>query len=296
MPHIAFATSSEDPTLISDDRLCFGPLEARGITVEPLVWDGPRVELSRFDAIVIRSCWNYHRHHAAFLDWLQSLESAPCPVFNSPALGKWNVDKRYLLELGTKGVAVPETRVVSKRSDITAALAAMPSSRVVVKPVVSLNGEDTFLVEVSAAEATITKVLPRPVLVQEFLSNVSRGELSFIFMNGHFSHAVRKVAGPNEFRVHEQYGGTRERFDPSPHQLKTVTAMLGALPERDLLFTRVDVIDEPRGLVVMEIEVLDPMLYLHVDSAAPERFAAAIAERLVGAPVSGDSISSAAPA
>ncbi|HMK24198.1 MAG TPA: hypothetical protein VK466_17840, partial [Terriglobales bacterium] len=109
MPLVALATSSKYPQLTEDDRLLLAPLAYHRIQAEPAVWDDPLVDWSRFAAIVIRSCWDYHLKHEAFLQWIASLESARIPVFNSTSLIRWNSDKSYLRDLEAKGITIVPT-------------------------------------------------------------------------------------------------------------------------------------------------------------------------------------------
>jgi hypothetical protein len=98
MHRIALATSSKYPDLTHDDRLLLHPLTERGIDAEPAIWDAPARDWTSFDAVVIRSCWDYHLKYEAFLSWIGSLKEARIPVWNSAALVRWNANKSYLRE------------------------------------------------------------------------------------------------------------------------------------------------------------------------------------------------------
>ncbi len=288
MKTIAFITSEEDPQLINDDRLAFAPLLDLGLEVRPLVWDSD-ADLTSFDAFIFRSCWNYHRKFDQFISWLDSLEKLRKPVLNAVGVSRWNLNKKYLLELKKKGAVIPETEWIEKRSVIQPAQLAsiikkIPSEKVVIKPAVSLNGQDTYLLvssELLEIEKVIKELLKeRDVLIQEFIPEVkTSGEVSLVFFDGKFSHAIKKIPSREEFRVHSEYGGTRVSVTPSIdiiNQAERVLAMIG----ESLLFCRVDIVEKEGVAILIEAEIIDPMLFLGYSEGAPERFAKAIKKRL----------------
>jgi glutathione synthase/RimK-type ligase-like ATP-grasp enzyme len=285
---IAFVTSEADPNLIADDRLAFAPLEKLGIDVEPLIWDRPGQKLEGFDAFVFRSCWNYHKKHAQFSDWLNKLGALDTQILNSIEINQWNLSKKYLLDLELCGIAIPETTFLPAKSfnpnDLDEYLQLINSEKVVVKPAVSLNGDDTFLVDKSDF-ASMTKKAneinhSRDLLLQQFIPEVQTGgEISLIYFNGQFCHAIRKTAKSGEFRIHEEHGGTRESYIPDADDLRFANNVVDQITE-NLLFCRVDLIKSDNKIYLIELEILDPMLFLGMDPKAPGRFAAAIDEVL----------------
>ncbi len=282
MKRLGFATSRGDPTLTADDLLARGPLEAAGWRLEPVVWDAAD-DLSGLDALVLRSCWDYHRRPEAFRAWLDRLGRLPIPVLNPPEICAWNLHKRYLLELAALGVEVPATVLVPRGQPLGEAVERLPGDRVVVKPAISLNGEDTLLLgkgEVAGSPVVRGLVERGDLLLQAYVEEItSAGELSFVFFGGAFSHAVRKVPRPGEFRVQAEHGGARLPAAPSEAAVAEAAAILGRVPG-PLLYARVDLVEREGRPVLVELEVLDPMLFLGYAPGAPERFAAAVIDRL----------------
>jgi glutathione synthase/RimK-type ligase-like ATP-grasp enzyme len=288
---IAFVTSEADPNLISDDKLAIEPLLKLGIEVEILVWDRPtnKIEhLDYLDGIIFRSCWNYHKKHEQFMGWLNSLRSRHVPVFNSVDINLWNLSKKYLLDLELCGVCIPETVFIPAgtfgETQLSFDLSAIPSDKIVVKPAVSLNGEDTYLIEKADTEgilkhsAEINKT--RDLLLQQFIPEIqSGGELSLIFFNKKFSHAIQKTAKAGEFRIHEEHGGSRRAYTPTAEVLKFASDVVSHITD-DMLFCRVDLVQSGKKIYLIELEILDPMLFLGMDPGAPARFADAISSVL----------------
>jgi len=138
--HVAFVTWSGEPDLSDDDRLAAEACADQGIHVEAAPWDVDR-DWASYAAIVIRSAWNYHLCPARFAAWIDHCEAASYPLWNPPAVLRWNMDKRYLLQLAAAGVLVPETIVVPQGSTMALRdlLRAHGWTDAVVKPAVSAS-------------------------------------------------------------------------------------------------------------------------------------------------------------
>lgn len=284
MRTIAFLTS-EGVGLAEDDRRLVAPLEQRGFAVAPLVWDG-EAPAAAPAAIVVRSCWDYHRKPAAFMRWLDAVERGPVPVWNRPAVLRWNLDKRYLRELTARGVTVPRTVFIPRgpAPELARVLAEHGMTEVVVKPAVSLSAYRTWRSDPDQAGAHqqefAASLAEGTVLVQAFVPEVlSEGELSLVFVERRYSHAVRKRPRSGDFRVQVDHGGTREAAAPPAWVVERAAACLGTIPV-PLLYARVDGVVVGEQFVVMEMELLDPVLFLEFDAAAADRIAEAIATRL----------------
>jgi glutathione synthase/RimK-type ligase-like ATP-grasp enzyme len=281
---VAFLTFDGEPAIADDDRAAVPALASRGIEITPVVWDRPASDLANYDAVVLRSCWDYHRKPTAFLKLLRDLEELSAPVHNPPAVCTWNVHKRYLLDLAARGARIPRTRLVMHGSRVAEDQVFDRPGAVVVKPAISLNGDDTFVFTEGAlhevAETVNALAADRDVIVQAFVPEIrSAGELSLVFFDGTFSHAVRKLPADGEFRVQVEHGGTRSVVSPPTGIVAEAQRILELAGPR-LLYGRVDLVPTDEGIVLMELEVLDPTLFLKLDERAPETFAAALDARL----------------
>ena len=283
---IALATYSTAPTLAPDDRLLLSAIEDMGIRAEPAVWSSADVNWSEFDGVVIRSCWDYHRAFDAFVTWLARLDSHAIPVWNPTPLVRWNADKRYLLDLARRGVPTIPTIVIPRGDGRRGASIASAEgwSKIVVKPTVSASGYETHALaapfDADAAD-TIARVASMcDVLVQPFAPEVSRdGELSLVFLGGDFSHAARKRAAPGEFRVQVEHGGSVEPTVVSGDVVEQASRAIAALDEIPV-YARVDGILRDGALLLMELELIEPNLFLGLRESAAERLARIVVERL----------------
>jgi glutathione synthase/RimK-type ligase-like ATP-grasp enzyme len=282
---VALATYEKAPRLAPDDRGLIGALDRVGIAAEPAVWSRDR-DWDQFDAVVVRSCWDYHRRPGEFLLWIQRLNEHAIRTWNSASLIAWNADKRYLLELSGAGVTTVPTVVISHGTtdDVVDACEARGWTRFVVKPAVSASGYETHALSLPLdddARASISRAtVLGDVLVQPFVEEIARdGEYSFTFIEGEFSHAAIKRAADGEFRVQTEYGGSVALVQPPLDLAQQAAGALTVLSETPL-YARIDGVVRDGRFVLTELELIEPNLFLEHAPGATDRLAEAIARRL----------------
>ncbi len=283
---LAVATSADLPSIQPDDVPLPTALRLRGIELQVCVWNDPDVDWSSFDGVLIRTIWDYFKHHAAFLGWLDQLDRLGVPTINDSALLRWNSDKRYLLELAARGVAIIPTELADLQQ-LPQVVAAMPSGSLVVKP--SVSGGAWHTLRGVAGDPVFENAMAQlpaghDYLVQPFVEEVvSDGEWSLLYFDGTFSHAVLKRAAPGDYRVQGEFGGSVERIQPSPDTLEAAARALAAaatIGHGDHAYARVDGVIRAGQFLVMELEMIEPLLYLHAWPHAVERLAKAVDSRL----------------
>lgn len=280
---IVLATSHESPDLMASDRLYADALERRGYRVVAAPWDGPRNAFAGSDAVVIRATWGYYRTLEAFREWTEAMASAS-KLFNSIDLIRWNLRKDYVDKLASAGVRVPRSHVVAcNLATIDKVLAEEGWDRAVVKPAIGASGHSVELLHRATLAGQVANLSSEArasgVVVQEFLPEIAEGELSLVYFDGAFSHAVRKRPPPGEFRSNSRYGPTRTAETPPAAVTEQGAACLQALPELPL-YARVDGVVRDGTLIVIEVEVLEPALFMEFDPPSAGRFAAATVKRL----------------
>ncbi|HKB69770.1 MAG TPA: hypothetical protein VKH46_02940 [Thermoanaerobaculia bacterium] len=279
----ALVTCRELPDLTEDDRPLVAELARFGIAASPEIWDDPSVSWTRFDLLVIRSTWDYHRRLADFGRWIAAREAEGSALWNPAPLLRWNAHKFYLAEVEAKGIPIVPTRFL--RAGDTADLARIFEEegweRAVVKPAVSAGADRTVVIGRGDADDFApqleTRLASGDTLVQRYLPEIeTAGEWSFVFIDGAFSHAVRKRPARGDFRVQEHLGGM---VDPGPAPRALVADARRALGAVDFpwLYARVDAIESSGRLLVMELEMFEPSLFLSFAPDAGRRLAAAIA-------------------
>jgi glutathione synthase/RimK-type ligase-like ATP-grasp enzyme len=254
---IAIATAADFRELIPEDRPLLDLLAERGILARPVVWSEPH-DWSQYRAVLIRSVWDYYRQLPRFVAWLDELGAQGVPLFNSQALVRWNLDKRYLGELRDRGVPIVPTHFIAPQTATATAMAelwALPWPELVLKPAVSAGAYRTLrtpLAELPRHQAQVAELLTEAALLAQPLlpEVISDGELSLIFFAGVYSHAVRKRAATGDFRVQEKHGGSLAVYLAPPPLVAQAQALLKALPELPL-YARVDGVVRDGQLLLM---------------------------------------------
>ena len=280
---LALATCEHLPGIHPDDVHLAAALAARGIEPVACTWSDPSVDWAGFDAVLIRTTWDYFQRYDEFLAWLDRL---PVPTINATPLLRWNSDKRYLLDLASHGVDIVPAQV-APAADLGMLLAAMAGQDLVIKPTVSggawhtvrgTAGDPDFEREVAALPRTLD------YLVQAFVPEIARdGEWSLLFFDGDYSHAVLKRAASGDFRVQSQFGGSVEALEPPAELLSSARdalAAVAALGFRDHAYARVDGVVVGGRFRLMELEMIEPALFLAQRPDAAERFANVLRQRL----------------
>jgi glutathione synthase/RimK-type ligase-like ATP-grasp enzyme len=245
------------------------------------VWSDRSVSWQEADGILIRSCWDYHLRLNEFLGWITAREQAGARMWNPPAMLRGNADKIYLRELELKGVPIVPTLWPEAGFRLQQELRGRGWKQAVVKPRVSATAHRTVLTtteEATNAQALVDDLLRGPgVMVQKFLEEVgTRGEWSLIFFAGQFSHAVIKTPKAGDFRVQHDFGGS-EGIAEAPNSLIQAASRVIAAVESTPLYARVDGVESGGQFLLMELELIEPALFLRLAEHSAERFAEAIA-------------------
>jgi glutathione synthase/RimK-type ligase-like ATP-grasp enzyme len=281
---VGLVTFAGLPDLDPDDRPLAAALSARGLTVRPVIWDDPAVEWSGFRVAVLRSTWDYFHRREEFLSWARRA-SAATDLWNPLAIVEWNTHKFYLRELAAKGAPVVPTAFLERgrRVDLAAILAFRAWPTVVVKPAVSADSWGTIRATVAtlaAGQAHLDALLSeRDVMVQPFLSSVEEsGERCLVFVDGQLSHAVRKRS---LFLGGRHVGPEGEPVPIAPDEAQAAEEVLRLAGHPPLLYARVDLARDMSGQpLLMELELVEPTLFLKDHPAACTRLADAIASRV----------------
>jgi len=246
-------------------------LTAAGLVVEQRPWTDPG-DLMGYDLILPLFAWGYQRDVSRWYALLDRLEAEALPVANPVPVLRWNSDKAYLAELGAKGVAVVPTVEIATLDDtaLAAARAQLGAEEVVIKPAISGGADGTH--RIARGDAIPTDAQGQRRLVQPLMPGIlTDGEYSLFFFAGKFSHAIVKRPASGDFRVQEQYGGRETPWDANEAARQLATAALAAAPAPPV-YARVDMVGDAAGkLHIMELELIEPSLFLH---HAPDKGAA----------------------
>ena len=275
-PRIALAGCSLWPAGRGDHAGLARALADRGAAAVWVPWDDSATDWAGFDLVLLRETWDYPPRLASFLRWVDTVAGSTRLV-NPPPVVRWNHHKGYLGELAAAGVpTVPTAVVTSATTDVDAAVRAGGAELVVVKPAVGIGGDDAARgrADDPATAGHLRALLAGgDVLVQPYLPSIeTAGETSVVVLDGRVTHAVAKRPAEGEFRVHDHRGGTYAEVEPSPAQVELALAACEVARGRTggrLLYARADLVDGDEGRpLVMELELIEPSLYLHTVPAA----------------------------
>lgn len=272
---IVLTTASVMPKPDPESHLLVAALEQRGADANVVAWDAD-FDWSKADLVVVRTTWDYFARLDEFLSWADAVESVT-QLVNPAAVLRWNTHKRYLLELESRGVPSVPTVVIERDCPLPDLSTLFPDAgELVVKPAVSIGAigarrGSTVDEELWAHLATL--VAAGDVLVQPFVASVlAQGETSLLFAGDELSHAVRKVPTDGDYRVQDHHGGQTRAHHASAAEAAVARAALAVAPE-SCAYARVDLVETERGPAVMELELVEPALFLNADPRSPSRYA-----------------------
>lgn len=256
--------------------------EARGWDLRVIDWEAPMEDFARLDLVMLGTSWNYQDKAQSFLEKLEAMEASGIKVCNSPDVVRWNITKTYLQDLAARGARTIPTLWFDSLSafNAEAAMDQLGCDKLVVKRQVGAGAEGQVLLERGAVPADWR--FEHRAMVQPFLSAIAdKGELSFLFFGGVYSHCVRKLPASGDYRIQSLYGGRELIHAPSAEEQAQASAIIEALPFDAPLYARVDMLEGDDGmLMVMEAELIEPYLYPEQGPDMGETLAMAAAKEL----------------
>ena len=247
-----------------------------GAEVEALSWTDIG-EVSGFDLILPLVAWGYHLDYGRWLDFLDRAEAERWPLFNPAALLRWNSDKAYLAELAEAGVPTVPTLAVEQccDADLEQARRRFNSEWLVIKPPVSASATGTY--RLGPGDDLPAPSRGQPMIVQPLIEEIAtEGEFSLMLFDGEFSHAVVKRPKVGDFRVQPHLGGTTVGCAAPAGGVALAQAALAAAPAK-ATYARVDMVPDGSGnLMIMELEFVEPALFLDHAADGGTAFARAV--------------------
>lgn len=262
-------TNDEDTELINF-------LKDKGLDIVPTIWNDEKVDWGSFDVAVIKSPWDYHNHLDEFLSWLAGLDMLGVKVLNPVEIIKWNSDKHYLKDIADKGLPVIAAEYLDKDSTFTPHFFEhFNTDQLVVKPCVSAGAQNTITVDrnnYNERSVEIDQLLKeQDYIVQPFVKEIKNGEWSFLFFNGKYSHCSLKTPKQGDFRVQHYHGGSISYPTPDPLHIEQAGAYLKSFPQ-STLYARVDGVLINNSFHLMELELIEPYLFLNGEQELQENY------------------------
>lgn len=269
----------------NEDELLLSYLHKKGIAAEIVVWDDEHVNWEGYDIVINKSTWDYFNKPEQFRAWLKEMQAREINLYNSPETILWNMDKSYLKDLEKAGIPVISTIWLDKDTliDLPVVMSQLRARDIIIKPRISGASKNTYKVTaqnvLEVQEKFSELIKNEDYMAQPFMPQIMEGEYSFIFFNGAFSHAVVKAPHKDDFRVQHYFGGSITPYLPTDSIKEQAQKVADAFAS-DCLYARVDGLLIEGVLHIIELEVIEPMLYLHFNEHSYDNFLKAIKERV----------------
>ena len=289
MPRVkrcAYLTMREPGDFVTDYDVSIPAMESLGWEVETVAWDDPAISWDRFDAVYICTPWDYPEKLQRFLEVLAAIDRSPAHLVNDLSLVNWNLRKTYLRDLEERGGPIVPSLWYDDFDpvELAASFSRLDARSVVIKPQVGANATDTFVLHEPVPGDKGCQLAGtfagRPHFIQPFMPSVqSEGEYSLFYFDGIYSHAILKVPAQGDFRSQEEHGAEILPVEP-PAGLRAAGDRIMALVEPMPVYARADIVrDRGERFLLMELELIEPSLYLRTDDGAAARFASAFEQR-----------------
>jgi len=274
----------DSATVESEDDKLLIFLKEKGLSIEKVIWNDPEINWQDYDLAVLKSPWDYFDLINDFYQWLEKLAQLNVRLLNPIERVKWNSNKLYLQEIEAAGLKITPSTFIRKAESVNLNdfFAKFGVDKLIVKPCVSGGAKNTFKVtadNVAAVNHKLNELLQEEdFIVQPFLPEIlENGEWSFIFFNSVYSHSLVKQAKPGDFRVQPAHGGSVHPQNPSKEQIFIAQQYID-LFAKNCLYARVDGTFVNGEFLLMELELIEPFLFLNTDPQNYERYYQALKE------------------
>ena len=285
MIRVGILTCADFPDLTLSDQKLIPLLKESGIFAEAVIWDNPSFHSTRYDVLLFRNIWDYFTKQEKYFNWLKELTSRNVITINALETILWNSHKFYLKELQAYGIPVILSIFISKDDDTDFRM-LMPEDceKAVIKPAISAGAYLTESFSVSNVDtiSTVYKDIRKnnDLIIQKFIPEItSQGEISLVFFDKRYSHAVIKTPKDGDFRIQSQFGGTYKSYFPDDQLVNSCNKIL-QYTNQDLLYARIDRVMIDDVFHLMELELIEPDLYLDYVQDGHKRFTDVIVQYL----------------
>ncbi|MGY6743470.1 MAG: ATP-grasp domain-containing protein [Cecembia sp.] len=272
---------------VNEDIILENLLRELGLDFSVEIWSDPKVNWCDYSLLLIKSPWDYFDRYEEFKNWCHTIKEYGIPTLNAMDTILWNSDKWYLQDIEKKGFPIVPTQFLKKQAPLQLEryFQQFNTDTLVIKPTVSGGAKNTIKIQKShwqEHEATVQAWLEEEdFMVQPFVEEVAKtGECSYIFFNNKFSHAILKSPKQGEFRVQHFFGGQIHPITPSEKELDYMQQIVDAFAA-DCLYARVDGVWTDGVFYLMELELIEPYLFLFVSAEAQQNYKKAIEKQVI---------------
>ncbi|KQM67131.1 hypothetical protein ASE74_06600 [Pedobacter sp. Leaf216] len=271
-------------TVESEDDKLLDFLTAKGLKIEKVIWNDQNINWENYSLAILKSPWDYFDLIDDFYNWLTLLETKNIKLLNPIEVVRWNSDKKYLKEIEAAGLKITPSYFIQRKEniDLSHSFAQFDTNKLIVKPCISGGAKNTFKVTAENVEeinVQLNQLLEaEDFIVQPFLPEIlENGEWSFIFFNGVYSHSLIKQAKAGDFRVQPAHGGSVHPQKPKAELIAKAQQYVTSFA-KNCLYARVDGTIVNGEFLLMELELIEPFLFLNTEPENYERYYKALQE------------------
>lgn len=271
-------------TVENEDDKLLNFLKEKGLNIEKVIWNDEHTKWEDYSLAILKSPWDYFDLIEEFYSWLDQLEAKKVKLLNPIEVVRWNANKQYLQEIEAAGLKITPSFFIQNKESVNLEhfFEKFNTNKLIVKPCVSGGAKNTFKVTVDNVNEVNQKlnllIQEEDFIIQPFLPEIlENGEWSFIFFNGAYSHSLIKQAKPGDFRVQPAHGGSVHPQKPREELIATAQQYI-TLFAKDCLYARVDGTFVNGDFLLMELELIEPFLFLNTEPENYERYYKALAD------------------
>jgi glutathione synthase/RimK-type ligase-like ATP-grasp enzyme len=253
-------------------------LQHKGLKIQKEIWDDPHVNWTQYDLAILKAPWDYFDKSEQFNQWLQHLKEVGVRLLNPVEIVRWNSDKHYLRDIAEAGLDIIPSLFLEKGQQVNweEYFTYFKTDRLIMKPAVSGAAKNTFILnknELTTFSGQMQSLLTdEAFLLQPFISQIQEeGEWSLVFFGGRFSHCLLKTAKTGDFRVQHVHGGSVYAKDAPEEMLRQAQNYVDTFA-KDCLYARVDGVRINGTFALMELELIEPYLYLFTNEQGFENY------------------------
>ncbi|TBO42487.1 ATP-grasp domain-containing protein [Pedobacter kyonggii] len=274
----------DSTTVENEDDKLLNFLKEKRLNIEKVIWNDEHIKWEDYSLAILKSPWDYFDLIEEFYTWLDQLEAKNIKLLNPIEVVRWNANKKYLQEIEAAGLKITPSFFIQNKESVNLEhfFEKFNTNKLIVKPCVSGGAKNTFKVTVDDVNEVNQKInlliRDEDFIIQPFLPEIlENGEWSFIFFNGVYSHSLIKQAKPGDFRVQPAHGGSVHPQKPSKELIATAQQYV-TLFAKDCLYARVDGTFVNGEFLLMELELIEPFLFLNTGPENYERYYSALKE------------------
>ena len=260
-------------------------LQSKGFDITAAIWDDPTVDWTKYNVALLKTPWDYHFKYEEFKNWLNKIEAIGIKLLNDFNMVRWNMDKHYLKEISSAGFDVIPSFFIDKgwNGELLLFFNALQTEQLIIKPCVSAGSKNTIILHkdncLREKSVVSSLVAESDYIIQPLMPQIQDGEWSFIFFNGRYSHTIIKKPKAGDFRVQQHFGGTIIPVHPKQKYVDRAADYLRHFA-KNAFYARVDGLMVKDEFVLMELELIEPFLYLSYGKNAVEYYCNALQEQL----------------